>query len=338
MNCTIIIPVIKVNKLLLEVVKKCSTFHSNLPINIVFNKKSKDFALPKRVKLIKTLETNISTKRNIGVRKANTRYIAFLDSDAYPERNWFKNATKILEKDLSVGIVTGPEISFPNQNFIENAVGISNRSFLITGAHNFRKSLTKSRFYSEASACNMIMRKVDYESLNGMNSKIYLGEDQEFSNRIIKQLNKTIFFSNNVRVYHKDRDLKGYLVQRFARGIASTGFFFKLKNFCRNISLNNFLNQRFETCIPLFFVCFLITIPFSYLFDTWRLIYFFILSLYFILIFLEALKLNYNNLKYFSIVYVLLILGTIVPGCAQLSKLINFKINIENFYRNKNDE
>ena len=100
----------------------------------------------------------MSAKRNLG---ANLRIqnISFLDSDAYPKKLVFK-CKKTVGEDISLGIITGPELSFPDQTFIENTVGICNRSFLILGSHNFRKLISKSRFYPEASAYNIIMKKM----------------------------------------------------------------------------------------------------------------------------------------------------------------------------------
>ena len=38
----------------------------------------------------------MSKKRNIGVKNTKTEYIAFIDSDAYPNDNWITNGEKLL--------------------------------------------------------------------------------------------------------------------------------------------------------------------------------------------------------------------------------------------------
>ena len=276
----------------------------------------------------------MSTKRNIGAELADTKYIAFLDSDAYPNKGWFLNAKKLLEKDSSLGIITGPELSFPNQTFIENTVGICNRSFLILGSHNFRKSISKSRFYSEASACNIIVKREDYLNVGGMDANLYLGEDQEFSHRFTKISKKKIFFSNDVIIFHKDRSLKGYIVQRYARGLTATNLKDKIKNFLKDISIDNFIKQRFELFLPLLFIIFLFSFP---LFLINKILIFFfvsVITIYLLIIMVETIRLIKKKIIYFLPVYFFLIIGSITPGFAPLFKIFNLNLNIKKLYRN----
>ena len=98
MECTVVIPTIKINNLVSSIVKKTLSTDKKITIIIVYNDNSKLLKNSKRIKLIKTKEMNISTKRNIGVYKSKTKFIALLDSDAYPDEDWFKNAKLILKK------------------------------------------------------------------------------------------------------------------------------------------------------------------------------------------------------------------------------------------------
>ena len=43
---------------------------------------------------------NMSYKRNIGVSMFSSELIAFLDSDAYPPKNWLSNGRKLLSNKI----------------------------------------------------------------------------------------------------------------------------------------------------------------------------------------------------------------------------------------------
>ena len=89
----IIIPAITINDELLKCLKEINKiYYSSFFVTIVLNHDSK-IKLPKyRYKINKLVvgKINMSKKRNIAAKKFNSEYIAFLDSDAYPNRNWLR--------------------------------------------------------------------------------------------------------------------------------------------------------------------------------------------------------------------------------------------------------
>ena len=80
----------------------------------------------------------MSKKRNIAAKKFKSKYIAFIDSDAYPNKNWLKLGTKYL-KQKKGDVVGGPSLPFPKQNYLEKICYFSKRSHFVTGYLNFRK-------------------------------------------------------------------------------------------------------------------------------------------------------------------------------------------------------
>ena len=52
-----------------------------------------------RVKVISTGAVPPSVKRNVGVKSSEGSILAFLDSDAYPDREWLLRAVKYFEDE-----------------------------------------------------------------------------------------------------------------------------------------------------------------------------------------------------------------------------------------------
>ena len=95
-NFTIIIPCITFKD-----VKKSITnirkVYKKTKIIVCLNQKVKNNK-DKNLKLIHTHLKGIGAKRNLAVKFAKTKYLAFIDSDAYPSNGWLQNSFKYLNK------------------------------------------------------------------------------------------------------------------------------------------------------------------------------------------------------------------------------------------------
>ena len=90
---TIIIPSRNTDYLLEKCIKKIREQYKNIKIILVLdsiNNCLKQF--DKNIEIIKSENPNMSAKRNLGVKNVDTKYIAFIDSDAYPNENWLEYA------------------------------------------------------------------------------------------------------------------------------------------------------------------------------------------------------------------------------------------------------
>ena len=96
----IIIPAIRLNNELLKCLKEINKInYSNFFVTIVLDHQIKN-KLPKlKYKVNKLIvgKINMSKKRNMAVRKFKSKYIAFIDSDACPNKNWLKLGIKYLK-------------------------------------------------------------------------------------------------------------------------------------------------------------------------------------------------------------------------------------------------
>ena len=87
----------------------------------------------KNLKIIISDHLGIGKKRNIAVDACKTKYVAFIDSDAYPGKNWIESTFRQLRKK-NVGIVSGPNVDPPNQNYFQMIIGLIKKSFLDSDA------------------------------------------------------------------------------------------------------------------------------------------------------------------------------------------------------------
>ena len=218
----IIIPSITINSELLKCLKETNKiYYSNFFVTIVLDYDSK-IKLPRfKYKVFKLLtgKINMSKKRNIAVKNFKSKYIAFLDSDAYPNKNWLKLATKYL-KNKKCHVVGGPGLPFPNQSSSEKICYYSKRSYFVTGYLSFRKYKAKQRYCDWLEACNLIMERNFFLKYGGMDNKRYTGEDSEFFQRMQKKdPNLKVFYSPDLYIHHKERRMFGFFLQRFVFGM-----------------------------------------------------------------------------------------------------------------------
>ena len=180
----IVIPATKVDDLLVNCAyHTLKQTHKNYRIVIVIDDDyniERLFSLPNnnhiKIDLIKTSDVNISTKRNLGANKSKSDFLAFIDSDAYPVKNWLKNSLNIFN-EKKIEVVTGPSgLPFPNKSYLNNLINLSKRSYFSSGLWTKRKYSTEDFFIDQAETSNFIIKTESFKKVGGMNEKIYIGE------------------------------------------------------------------------------------------------------------------------------------------------------------------
>lgn len=246
----IIIPAIEVSNDLLTCLKKLKDQrYKNFFVTIVFDFYNKqiikkfDYSL----NILVTGKKNMSYKRNLAAKKFNSHYVAFLDSDAYPNKNWLKFAEKYLRENTAQ-IVGGPSISFPNSKLVQKITYLSKRSYFVTGYQSFRKYKSSSRYCDWIKSCNILMNRKFFLKYK-MNEKIYTGEDKEFFARIREnKKNLKVYHCSKLYIFHNERSYFGFLLQRMVFGMD----FINLINSSIGI-------KGFQVLLPLFFFLIYIT-------------------------------------------------------------------------------
>lgn len=168
----------------------------------------------KKVKIIKTGKVKPAPKRNLGMEKANGEFFAFIDSDAYPEKDWLKNAIGYF-KDEKIGIVGGPNLTPTEANFAEKVSGYVLSNFWVSGPASVRYRIAKNQFVKELPSCNYISRKkISPKYKEGL----LTAEDSKFCFDV-KKKGYEILYANDVAVHHHRRNtLKKHIKQMFIYG------------------------------------------------------------------------------------------------------------------------
>ena len=229
------------------------------------------------VKVIPTGNVTPGRKRNIGMKNAKGEILAFIDSDARPEKSWLRNAISYF-KDSEVAAVGGPGITPPEDSLMQKASGYILSSFMVGGLSSRYKSLGEARESDDIHSCNFIARKSIVEKI-GWNEKYWPGEDTLMCLEI-KKLGKKMIEAPNVVVYHHRKPLfLAHLKQISGFGL-HRGFF--AKKYPKNsLKLTYFL----PSLLVLFLVLGGVV---SYFSSTFRTIYFSLVLAYLLLTFVDA--------------------------------------------------
>jgi len=228
-----------------------------------------DSSLIKGVKIIPTGEVSPGRKRNIGIQNSSCEFLAFIDSDAYPRKDWLKNAVKYFS-DIEVAAVGGPGVTPENDSIMQKAGGYVLSSFMVGGLAN-RYNTGKPLISDDIHSCNFIARRSVLEEIGGWNEKYWPGEDTLICLGI-KRLGKKMIESPEVVVFHHRRPLFVQHLRQVSRFGKHRGFFAK---WFPETSLR--LNYFF----PSIFVLFLISGAFLHrMINSFLLFYISILSIY----------------------------------------------------------
>ncbi|MDO8528974.1 MAG: glycosyltransferase [Nanoarchaeota archaeon] len=216
---SIIIPCKEIDNLTEKCLRECLKLdYPNYEIIVLpddFGKKELKEFNDKKIKIIKTGKVKPAVKRNLGMEKAKGEFFAFIDSDAYPDKNWLKNAMEYFDNS-KIGIVGGPNLTPVEGNIDEKISGYVLRNFWVSGPANVRYKISKkNKFVKELPSCNYISRKeISPEYKEGL----LTAEDSKFCFDIKKRGYK-ILYAKDVIVYHHRRDsIKKHIKQMFIYG------------------------------------------------------------------------------------------------------------------------
>jgi len=234
------------NNYLMECLEKCLRLdYDNFEI-LLFSDTPFDYKHEK-VRIAITGSLTPAKKRNLAISIAEGEIIAFIDDDAYPVKDWLKNAVKLFE-NLRIAAVCGPGSTLSTDNIRQRISGFIYESFLASGNYTYRYLPMKERFVDDYPTFNFIVRKSALEAIGGFKSNFWPGEDTLLCLDIIRDLKMKILYNPNILVYHHRRPVFKKHLRQVANYALHRGYF--AKRFPGN-------SLKFSYFIPSIFTCML---------------------------------------------------------------------------------
>ena len=147
-------------------------------------------------------------KRNMAAKATHSQLLAFIDSDAYPRKDWLAKAVPFFD-DPSVAAVGGPNLVPPEAGQLEHLSADVVYSSMCTGS-NYpikRYKAPGTWEYKEIAASNLIVRKSDFDRLKGFDTTHLTSEDSKLCFQIRTRLKKKVVRSDDIIVWHHRRPL-----------------------------------------------------------------------------------------------------------------------------------
>jgi GT2 family glycosyltransferase len=248
-----------------------------------------------KISIIPSGKISPAKKRDLGCQYIQTKYIFFIDDDAYPSKDIFDKALKIFEKNCNISSLVGPAITPKEEN---NFGKLSNIFFSSRFGGGFPDRYNESNNTYEVNdwpTVNFFIKKESYELINGFDTDIWPGEDTIFCEKLINN-NMKILFDGSLVVYHYRRTNWSKHINQISNYGYQRGFLFRKQ-------LKNSFNLKF-----LFPSLFMISVMMSLVniyFQSFSLIVFNLLNLIylFLIIFLSIYN-KKNLLKLFLIFFI----------------------------------
>lgn len=204
---------------------------------------------------------SIPRGRNIGIKECRTRYITFLDSDAYANKDWVKNIIHNFETDPNLAVVGGDTLP----------IHTSELSYAHALTYETIKELTRTGMWKIGGGnCALDLMKLKSEYFNENYKHC---EDVEYFSRIRNKYK--IKHDSSIKILHEHRDsIKKYYIQQYRYSIWELFFNFAKKKEIRILSFVPFFLIVSSATVSFFNPLFILTIPLlSFLFSLFVLRY-----------------------------------------------------------------
>lgn len=255
---SIIIPVVEINEYIRESIPYilAQTF-GDFEIIIFPDIEAK--ASFDKTRIIPTGKMGPAEKRDLAIKNAGGKILAFLDDDAYPEPDWLKKALRHFNDD-SISAVGGPAITPVSDSFKQRVSGAVFLTKIGGGNPERYWPMGSIKDVDDWPSVNLLVRKDVFTAIGGFHSEYWPGEDTKLCLDIIEKGGRIIYDPGAVVWHHRREGFFRHLKQIGGYGL-HRGFFakrypknsFKLKYFIPSLFvvyililiINIFINNQY---------------------------------------------------------------------------------------------
>lgn len=213
LKISIIIPTIAVNDYILESVPKMLELDwPDFEIIIFTDEPDSKHKWPK-TRIIASGKVGPAEKRDMAIKYAESEILAFLDDDAYPQKDWLKKIIKHFDNPAIAG-VGGPAITPKDDGILQKVSGAVFESHLGGGGtRNRYLSLGKVSDTDDWPTVNLLVRKSVFKEVGGFDSTYWPGEDTKLCLDIINAGYRLVYEPSAIVYHHRRSDLMKHFKQ-----------------------------------------------------------------------------------------------------------------------------
>ena len=204
---SIIIPVKRINDYIHESMDYLLALdYPSFEILIFPDEKDKIHSWPK-TRIIPSGEVGPAEKRDLGLKHASGKILAFLDDDAYPKADWLKKMFPLF-RDGKVAGVGGPAVTPSSDGILQKVSGAIFESFV--GGNFTRNRYLPIGKISETldwPTVNLLVWKEAFKEVGGFNCAYWPGEDTKLCLDLSNAGYKLLYNPAGVVYHHRRSDL-----------------------------------------------------------------------------------------------------------------------------------
>jgi cellulose synthase/poly-beta-1,6-N-acetylglucosamine synthase-like glycosyltransferase len=221
---SIVIPVVEINDYIRESISRILAMnYKNFEILIFSDEESGEVF--QKTRIIATGKIGPAEKRDLSIRYAKGKILAFLDDDAFPAPDWLTKAVGHFN-DENVYAVGGPAITPKGDSFWQRVSGAVFITKVGGGNPERYWPVGSSHEVDDWPSVNLIIRKDIFAKVGGFKSKYWPGEDTILCMDIIEAGGKIIYDPDVIVCHHRRRGFIRHLKQIGSYGL-HRGFFLK---------------------------------------------------------------------------------------------------------------